>query len=493
MNKIRPTPAEAIADIADGASIAIAGFGVAHRFPSSLIIALAEQGTRDLCIYCNGLGQPGHPTAHLLAENHQIGKLVAAFSARPGVVSEAEKQILAGELELEIVPQGTLVERMRAGAAGLAGFYTPTAAGTVLAAGKETREFDGITYVLERALRPDYAFVRGYRGDALGNVQLRGGSRNFNVSFAKAARVSIAEVDEIVAVGEIPPDDVDLPGVFVSRVVKSTTQMDVRNLPMRESRPASSARSYLGRPGLSRDEIARRAALLLEEHSYVNLGAGLPNLVANHLAGRDIVLHSENGILGYGERIEGEDFDPDVHDAGGWFVSTLPGASFFESVTSFEIARSGRLGAVRARGLPGVPQRRLRQLGDRRDGRRGSRRGDGSRRRGPQRRDHDGAPRQRRTAQAGRVVLLSPHRSGTCRLRRHRPRPLPQGRRYVAPRRGGAGVRRRGGALAQRDAPGARRADRRDAGRVRAVSGATRSRAPRRSRQDELGRESGWR
>ncbi|MGH8981553.1 MAG: 3-oxoacid CoA-transferase [Acidimicrobiales bacterium] len=347
MNKIVASPAEAVADVVDGSSVAIAGFGLAHRFPSSLIMALSDLGSKQLTVYCNGLGQPGHPTAHLLAENHQLGKLVASFSARPGVrESEAESQITAGELDFEVVPQGTLVERMRAGGAGLAAVYTPTAVGTPLAEGKEVREFDGKPYLLEMAITADFAFVRGFRADRLGNVQLRGGSRNFNVSFAKAARIAIAEVEEIVEPGEIPPDLVDIPGAFITRVVKSTYTMDTKTLPMRPNRAATSSRTYHDKPALARQDIARRAALLLEDRTYVNLGAGLPNLITNYLADREVILHAENGILDYGSFADPEDFDPDVHDAGGWFVTTKPGTAFFESVTSFEIARGGRLSAV---------------------------------------------------------------------------------------------------------------------------------------------------
>lgn len=343
MDKLVASPAMAVADVRDGASIGIAGFGVAHRFPSSLIIALREKGSRGLTVYCNGLGQPGFPTAHLLADSHQISHLVTCFSARPGVVSEAERQIQAGQMTLELVPQGTLVERMRAGGAGIPAFYTPTAVGTSLAAGKDIRYFDGLPYVLERAITTDFAFVRAHRADRLGNLQFRGGSRNFNVSFAKAARVTIAEADEI---GAIPAEHVDLPGVFVTRVVASTTQMDVQNLPMRPSRPGGSARSYHGKPALTREQIARRVAALLPDGATVNLGAGLPALVANFLRERAVILHSENGMLNYGEFVHGSSFDPDLHDASGHFVTMRDGASFFDSVTSFEIARSGRLDAV---------------------------------------------------------------------------------------------------------------------------------------------------
>jgi 3-oxoacid CoA-transferase len=346
MNKVVASAAAAVADIGDGASLGIAGFGVAHRFPSSLITALRDKGSSHLTVYCNGLGQPGFPTAHLLADSHQISRLVTCFSARPGVVSEAERQISAGEMSLELVAQGTLVERMRAGGAGIPAFYTPTAFGTALAQGKDIRYFEGKPYVLERAITTDFAFVRAHRADRSGNLAFRGGSRNFNVSFAKAARVTIAEADEVVETGQLPPEDVDLPGVFVSRVVLCTVRMDVKNLPMRVSRPATSARSYLGRPALTREEMGRRVAALLPDHAVVNLGAGLPTLVANHIGGRPITLHSENGLLNYGEFVRDDSFDPDLHDAGGYFVTLRPGASFFDSVTSFEIARSGRLDAV---------------------------------------------------------------------------------------------------------------------------------------------------
>ncbi|MFD2419853.1 3-oxoacid CoA-transferase [Amycolatopsis pigmentata] len=345
-DKIMASPAEAVRDIGDGASIAIAGFGVSHRFPSSLIVALHEQGSTGLTVYCNGLGQPGTPTAHLLADGQQIARLVTCFSARPGIVSEAERQIRAGLMELELVPQGTLVERMRAGGAGIPAFYTPAGAGTAIGEGKEVRIFDGRPHILEQAIKTDFAFVRAACADTAGNLKFRGGSRNFNVSFAKAAAVTIAEVDEIVEVGGIPPEEVGLPGVFVSRVVKSTVQLDVKNLPMRPSRAATSAREYAGKPALTREEMARRTAALLPDGAIVNLGAGMPTLVTNFIGDRPVTLHSENGMLRYGERVVGEEFDPDVHDAGGYFVGLRPGASFFDSVTSFEIARSGRLDAV---------------------------------------------------------------------------------------------------------------------------------------------------
>lgn len=338
--------AEAVADIEDGASVGIAGFGLSHRYPSTLISALGEKGSRGLTVYCNGLGQPGFPTGHLLADNHQIAHLVTCFSARPGVVSEAEKQIAAGDMTLEMVPQGTLVERMRAGGAGLAAIYTPTGYGSEIAEGKDIRYFDGRPYVLERAITTDFALIRAQQADHMGNVVFRGGSQNFNVSFAKAARVTIVEAEEIVPTGAIAPEDVHLPGVFVTRVVPITVRMDLKNLPKRANRPASSAKEYLGKPALTRAEIGRRTAALLPDGAIVNLGAGLPVQVANFVADRPVTLHSENGMLNYGGFADGDEVDPDLHDAGGMFVTLRNGASFFDSVTSFEIARGGRLYAV---------------------------------------------------------------------------------------------------------------------------------------------------
>ncbi len=199
---------------------------------------------------------------------------------------------------------------------------------------------------MERGITTDYALLRGYRADRMGNVQFRGGSRNFNDSFAKAAGTAIIEVDEIVEPGELPPESVHLPGVFVSRVVQSTIGLELADLPRRAERPADSRREYDGKPALSREEIGRRAAALLHDGGVVNLGAGLPTQVTNFLVGRDVILHSENGILNYGRFVAAPDADPDLHDAGGNFIELEPGASFFDSVTSFEIARGKRLDAV---------------------------------------------------------------------------------------------------------------------------------------------------
>ncbi len=347
MDKVFASPEQAIADIPDGATIAIAGFSVGHRFATSLILALRDKGTKELCLVCNSLGDPGATRGQILAENKQVKKLIAAFSVRPGTPTASEDQIVAGEMAVELVPQGILVERCRAGGAGIPAFYSPTSVGTALTEGREIREFDGKPHVLEHAIHVDYAFLRGYRADRLGNVQFRGGSQNFNPSFAKAARVAIVEVDEIVEPGGIPPDLIDLPGIFVARVVKTTQAVDGKAWRRPERRPSDQPRLYNGKPGLTRAGIAKRAAALVKDGTYVNLGVGIPTMVSNYLQSRDVILHAENGVLGYGEMVTGEnEIDPDIYNAAGQFVSLKPGASFFDSVTSFEMARGGRIDTV---------------------------------------------------------------------------------------------------------------------------------------------------
>lgn len=347
MDKIYSSPEHAIADISDGATIAIAGFSVGHRFATSLIIALRDRGTKNLTLVCNSLGDPGATRGQILAENNQVKKLVAAFSIRAGTPTASEEQIAAGKMEVELVPQGILVERCRAGGAGIPAFYSPTSVGTALTEGREIREFDGKPHVLEYAIHVDYAFLRGYRADRLGNVQLRGGSQNFNPSFAKAARVAIVEVDEIVEPGTIPPELINLPGIFVSRIVKTTQVADGKAWRRPERRPSDKPRLYNGKPALTRAGIAKRAAGLVKEGTYVNLGVGIPTMVSNHLQGRDVILHAENGVLGYGHMVTtDEEIDPDIYNAAGQFVALKPGASFFDSVTSFEMARGGWIDTV---------------------------------------------------------------------------------------------------------------------------------------------------
>ena len=331
-----------------GSVIGISGFGVVHGFPVHLIAAVRDHGACDLVVVTNSLGrEPTHPVA--LVSSGQVRKLVAAFSARPrGVAGPAQsinsaQSISPAPLEVELVPQGLLVERLRAAGAGLGPFYSPVGEDTILADGKERREFGGQRYVLEEPLRLDYALIYARTADRAGNLAFRGANRNFAPSFAKAARVVIAEVDEIVEAGGLAPDQVDLPGIFVDRVVRSPAARTPR-WPV--PRPDDERRDYRGRPGLPPADVAARIAELLPDGSYVNLGVGLPTLVSDHVGDRDIVLHAENGLLGYGARLSPDDADDDIYNAASDPVSLRKGASTFDTVTAFEIGRGGRLDAV---------------------------------------------------------------------------------------------------------------------------------------------------
>jgi 3-oxoacid CoA-transferase A subunit len=225
--KVFASFAEAVADIPDGASIMIGGFGPGT--PHNLIKTLHEQGAKDLTIILNAAGAAGGgaPRSNVISPTHlledgRVRKAVMAFTAsthpsRRSVVEELEE---AGKLETELVPQGTLAERIRAGGSGIPAFYTPAAVGTELAEGKEHRDFNGRTYLLEEAMTADYAFVRAWRADAFGNLVFRGSERNFNPIMATAARCTIVETEEILSVGSIDPNQVHTSGIYVSRLVQ---------------------------------------------------------------------------------------------------------------------------------------------------------------------------------------------------------------------------------------------------------------------------------
>jgi 3-oxoacid CoA-transferase subunit A len=213
VNKIVRDAHEAIADVQDGATIMMGGFGLCG-LPEKLIYALREKGTRNLIVISNNAGIDGLGVG-LLLENRQVRKVISTYVGENQLF---EKLVLSGELEAELIPQGTFSERMRAGGAGIAGFYTPTGYGTVVAEGKETREFNGRMYVLERGLTADFAFVKAWKGDTWGNLIYRKTARNFNPVMATAARVTIAEVEHLVEVGQLEPDSVHTPAIYVRRI-----------------------------------------------------------------------------------------------------------------------------------------------------------------------------------------------------------------------------------------------------------------------------------
>lgn len=233
VNKAVPTFEEAVADIPDDATLMIDGFAGPGGTPQNLIRALRDQGAKGLTIISNTAGlasvtgfgsRPGETPIDigLLVDNEQVKKVVASFpvSPSPSRPTSFERAYREGKVELELVPQGTLAERIRAGGAGIPAFYTPTGVGTQLAEGKETRVFDGRECIMERALTADFALLRAHKADALGNAVYRGTSRNFNGVMATAARVTILEVDEIVETGGLDGGDIHTPGIYVKRIVE---------------------------------------------------------------------------------------------------------------------------------------------------------------------------------------------------------------------------------------------------------------------------------
>jgi 3-oxoacid CoA-transferase subunit A len=213
MNKVVASAEEAVRDIPDGASIMIGGFGLCGN-PENLIRALVKKGTKNLTTISNNAGVDGFGVGLLLAAG-QIRRHIGTYVGENKLL---EQMVLSGKIELDLVPQGTFSERIRAGGAGIPAFFTPTGVGTMVAEGKETREFDGRPYVMERALRADYAFVKAWKGDKWGNLVYRKTARNFNPMMASAARITIAEVEELVEVGELEPDSVHTPSVYVKRI-----------------------------------------------------------------------------------------------------------------------------------------------------------------------------------------------------------------------------------------------------------------------------------
>ena len=213
MNKVFLDAKTACADIPNGAMLLVGGFGLCG-VPDECIMAVRDLGVTGLTIVSNNAGTSTHGLVHLL-KNGQVKKMMSSYVGENEVF---EKQMLSGQLEVELIPQGTLSERMRAGGAGIPAFFTPTGVGTLVAEGKEVREFNGRRYLMELGITGDYALVRAYKGDRLGNLQYRKTSRNFNPMIATAGRITIAEVEHLVEPGEIEPDTVHTPAIFVQRI-----------------------------------------------------------------------------------------------------------------------------------------------------------------------------------------------------------------------------------------------------------------------------------
>lgn len=331
---------QAAARVRSGDKLLVGGFGMTGT-PVHLLHALAETGVKDLVFIGNNIGEPGLGGSRLL-RNGQVRKAVGSFfTSNPEAVAAAH----AGEIEAELIPQGTFSEALRAGGAGLGGFFTPTSAGTLLAEGRETRPIDGREMVFIEPITGDIAFIRAWRADTAGNLQYRMTENNFNQAIATAARTVIAEVEEIVPAGEIDADAVHTPGCFVDYLVQANVRLEHLGV-------SASIKDSGKKVNARRMAMARAALGLLRRGDVVNLGVGIPTLVADLISPEDgIILHSENGMLGMGpEPAEGGAMDYPVN-AGKIPVTALPGASYFDSASSFAMIRGGHIDVAVMGGL----------------------------------------------------------------------------------------------------------------------------------------------
>jgi 3-oxoacid CoA-transferase len=317
------------------------GFGMTGN-PVHLLHALAETDTRELTFIGNNVGESNLGGGRLL-NNGQLKKMIGSFfTSNPDAVRAAQE----GKVEYQLLPQGTLAEAIRAGGAGLGGFYTPTSAGTLIAEGKETKVIDGKIHVFEKAIRANVAFIRAWKADTAGNLTYRMTEQNFNTAMAMAADLVIAEVEHIVPVGELDPNSIHTQGCFVDYLVQAHTTLE-------DLGSSASVKSSIKKVDDARMNMAKRALQELQKGDVVNLGIGIPTLVADLIQPDDgIILHTENGMLGVGPAPTdgGGAMDYPVN-AGKVPVTALPGSSYFDSTQSFAMIRGGHVDVAIMGGL----------------------------------------------------------------------------------------------------------------------------------------------
>ncbi|MEA5405826.1 3-oxoacid CoA-transferase [Arcicella sp. DC2W] len=338
-NKIVKNAQEAVKDIPNNAVLMLGGFGLCG-IPENSIDALIQRAITGLTCISNNAGVDDFGIG-LMLKSRQVKKMISSYV---GENKEFERQLLSGELEVELIPQGTLAERVRAGGAGIPAFFTPAGVGTEVAEGKEVREFNGKKYLLESWLRADFAIVKAWKGDTAGNLIFKGTARNFNPMMAAAGTITIAEVEELVPAGTLDPNEIHTPGIYVQRIFQGENyqkRIEQRTI----SIPTSTAKeekttAVSTAKGLDKNQIAKRIAHEIKDGDYVNLGIGIPTLVANYIPENiSVVLQSENGLLGIGPFPTEEAIDPDLINAGKQTITMQAGSSLFSSAESFAMIR----------------------------------------------------------------------------------------------------------------------------------------------------------